>query len=38
MKVDENNAGGGKDDLYGKVDKELKNKRHGHMLLTISFV
>jgi hypothetical protein len=36
MKVDEKNARGSKEDLHGKADKELKNKRHSHVLLTIS--
>lgn len=36
MKVDEKNARGREDHLHGKANEELKNKRHGHMLLTIS--
>lgn len=36
MKVNEKNARGGKENLHSEPDKKLKNKRHRHMLLTIS--
>ncbi|KAJ5500511.1 hypothetical protein N7453_009562 [Penicillium expansum] len=36
MKVNKKNARGGKENLHSEPDKKLKNKRHRHMLLTIS--
>ncbi|KAJ5961034.1 uncharacterized protein N7479_008184 [Penicillium vulpinum] len=38
MKVDEKNTCRGKENLNSKANEELKNKRHGHMLLIISVI
>ena len=36
MKIDEKSACGGEHRLHGKANKELKNKRCGHMLFAVS--